>query len=125
MLDREPRYPYLADATDPLVRQALDGLYRRLSITMTDFPKFKCGGTSRAVELLGFSVISGSFRLDFPTAEYPNLDAGHTWCIDSRGRIVDLTLAQFNECLYEPVPAGMLVIEPDCLLFERYYFKKS
>lgn len=125
MLDLEPRNPYLADATDPNVRKSLDGLYRRLSITMTDFPKFKCGGTSRAVELLGFYVTHGSFELDFATAEYPNLEAGHTWCEDRFGRIVDLTLAQFNECLYEPVPVGVLVIEPDCLLFERYYFKKS
>lgn len=103
MLDHEPRNPYLVDATDPSVRERLDRLYQRLSITLPGFPSFNCGTTSRAIEVMGFDVIYGRFR-------------------GLLGRIVDLTLAQFNPCLQEPVPTGVLVIEPNSPLFERYKY---
>lgn len=83
------------------------------------FPYFFCEEASLAVSRLGFTLISrGSFKVDLPSVMIE-----HFWCEDEEGRIIDLTLAQFNIWLlpHHRVPRGPLILEPGHPLHQRFY----
>ncbi len=69
-------------------------------------------------------VAIGWFRLDQPVGLYlPGWSKPiepHSWNIDKKGRIIDLTAFQFNEGLDYPLPPRPLVIEGDCFYANRY-----
>ncbi|MGI6278235.1 MAG: hypothetical protein ACOYJ8_00215 [Patescibacteria group bacterium] len=91
-----------------------------------DFPYQQCDRASRflAKKMKNISVVMGWFHLDRPIGLYlPSWDKPiepHTWNVDQRGRIIDLTVFQFNQGLDDPFPKQPLIIEKDIFVANRY-----
>ncbi|KUK84103.1 MAG: hypothetical protein XD98_0170, partial [Microgenomates bacterium 39_6] len=91
-----------------------------------DFPYQQCDRASRflAKKMKNLSVVMGWFHLDRPIGLYltswEKPIEPHTWNVDQRGRIIDLTVFQFNQGLDDPFPEQPLIIEKDILIANRY-----
>lgn len=87
---------------------------------MEGFPKDCCGRVSRDVRRLGFAFREGSFLLDLPKTGETRLEY-HMWNEGLDGRIIDLTAAQFNPWLSQPLPLDVLIFEPKDPNYQRYH----
>lgn len=91
------------------------------------FPKGYCAEVSIVLERFGLHRRGGWFLLDRPMPNKKDLGyliEDHQWNMDHTGKIVDLTLVQFQDALDEVVDPGILVIGPDHPFFERYLPKE-
>ena len=95
-------------------------IYKKFSQTKR-FPFFSCTLVSMEVSGLGFEYAEGNFQLDSSIEQFGNnVRVGHSWCEDGEGKIIDLTLSQFNEGLEVPVKKGIIILKPDNPLYLRY-----
>jgi hypothetical protein len=91
-----------------------------------NFPYQQCDQASRflAKKVKNIKVVMGWFHLDRPIGLYlPSWNKPvepHTWNVDQRGRIIDLTVFQFNQGLDDPFPEQPLIIEKDIFVANRY-----
>ncbi|MCL5125400.1 MAG: hypothetical protein M1511_13070 [Deltaproteobacteria bacterium] len=101
-------------------------IYLRLK-DETNFPAGYCWEASIRVESWGYRRVRGYFRLDTPIAEDGALFEPHGWNLDDQGRIIDMTASQFNDGLNHEsqIPEGVLIIEEDDPLYNRYRLKKE
>ncbi len=116
------------DAKNKSVFQKLQQTYEDY-VSRWDFPHFHCAEVSTQVALeLGLLKIGGTFRIDRLMPEnasllspYPStLEQFHFWNTDRKGRIIDLTAAQYNLGLNIPIPSGVVIIDKTSPLFQRY-----
>lgn len=103
-------------------------IYEVLSLQQ-DFPRYYCDKASILVsQHTGLYVVMGTFRLDRPTTNYgdmPRLEVGHLWNEDNSGAIIELTAAQFNNWLTQPILPGVLIIRPGNPVYSRYRENKD
>lgn len=84
------------------------------------FPEDACFWTSNRLKDLGLISDFGWFQLDFPIIKERGLLESHNWSLDSLNRIVDLTLTQMNIGLEQKVPSGIIIIDPNTRLYQRF-----
>lgn len=97
-------------------------IYKKFS-SSKNFPSYYCEIVSPEVgHELGYKVMRGFFRLDHPIPDDydERILRGHSWCAMPDGKIVDLTLAQFNHGLEQKVSKGVVIIDKKSPLYKRY-----
>lgn len=117
------RYPALYPVLDSQMLSDLQNFYNQPDVQElkreTNF-KEACNGVSTMISYYTDLIVKdGMFRVDKPYSKDLVL-AGHFWCEDVTGRIIDLTAIQFNEWLDTPLPEGVLLVNPGDDLYKRY-----
>ena len=86
--------------------------------SLAGFPSGKCKDVTDELKTLGLTQVGGWFQVDMPIP-YIGIRPKHNWS-ELDGIIIDLTAAQFNTWLNEPVQPGVLIISPQDSLYRRY-----
>jgi len=80
-------------------------------------PGFDCIKASSELQKEGFPRVFGNFAVDHHSH---SRERPHWWNLLRDGSIIDITATQFNNRLNEPLCEGILIIEKDSPLFQRY-----
>ncbi|MDP2637458.1 MAG: hypothetical protein Q8P26_00150 [Candidatus Levybacteria bacterium] len=112
---------------EPILMINLRLAYEQFSRS-SEFPKGYCYPTALLLaKKLGLGIEQGYFMVDDDRMP----DRRHAWNINKKGDIIDLTLAQFNPLLRQPIKSGVLIVKSRDSLYGRYvsedgvFFRKS
>lgn len=101
------------------LREAIENVYRVCS-KKACFPEDACWWTSSRLKSVGLPQKSGYFLLDMPLVKDRGNNVCHNWNVDSKERIVDLTLPQMNNGLKEKVVTPIVIIDTDTEFHKRF-----
>ncbi len=107
------------DYTEDL-KLGLLNLYLSVAKNMPGFPNSSCFKVSNRIKELGLTPEWGWFQVDIPLYIERSYNQGHNWNKDNKARIVDFTAEQFTTELCEPIPSGIIIIDPEHPLYHRY-----
>ena len=102
---------------DDTLLSRVEEVYLRF-VSLDRFPVGKCKDVTDALKVLGLKQVGGWFQVDGPIPDL-GIRPKHNWS-ELEDVIIDLTAAQFNPWLTEPVQPGILIINPQDPLYRKY-----